>query len=713
MFTVFTSSLALLLLLPIIVIIYVAHTFLRLLIRQRLSPLRTLPGPPSPSIFLGNLREMHDQENNGLVQRWSDLYGSTFVYRGFLNGCRLMTTDPVAASYVLGRAYDFPKPDFVRDGLSSMIGGHEGILVVEGEDHRRQRKVLTPAFTAAHIRTLSPVFWQKAAELRSIWLNLISSSDSGTPVTTPPDPLTPTKTTGSSPPSVYHATGGHSSSFLPNPFSSFVSSKIPPTVSAQDGARIRKTGGARQKDVEKDVSVLTSSSVKAPGPRVDVLAWFARATLDVIGEAGFGYTFDSLSGGKESELAHAFGVIFSTARKFRVITILQVWFPVLRKFQSQPTELREAHATMHRIGLELIEQKRAEVLAEKAAAAGSVFVVGVGLMRMVLYGTVVRSNMSEDPAQRMSTNETLCQISTFIAAGHETTASALTWSLYALASAPAVQNKLRASLQGVRAPSFHSSESHHTPLCAVDDLSEILTHPYLDAVVREALRLHAPVTSTMRVAAHDDVIPLSSSSSSSSESVAGPGSIRVNKGDIISIPISTLNQSTEEWGEDGRVFRPERWLDDDVGEVDGNDEGKGSAGGSGSGRRGLREKRGARVQGLWGNMLTFLNGNPVNGNRACIGWRFAVNEIKIFLYVLVRDIEFSIDPALVVEKKVKCVVSPLPTIPYPIFHPLRFTDNVRTVSSVVTRPWIKSEPHLGNQMPLYIRHVSSDSDSEE
>ena len=86
------------------------------------------------------------------------------------------------------------------------------------------------------------------------------------------------------------------------------------------------------------------------GPRVDVLAWFARATLDVIGEAGmrisnalnrvlaysahpgFGYAFDSLSGGKESELAQAFGVIFSTARKFRVMTILQVWFPVLRRF---------------------------------------------------------------------------------------------------------------------------------------------------------------------------------------------------------------------------------------------------------------------------------------------------------------------------------------------------------------------------------------------
>ena len=70
-----------------------------------------------------------------------------------------------------------------------------------------------------------------------------------------------------------------------------------------------------------------------------MLPWLARATLDVIGEAGFGYAFRSLEAAaerreSESELARAFGVIFGTARKFRVMTILQVWFPVLRAFVS-------------------------------------------------------------------------------------------------------------------------------------------------------------------------------------------------------------------------------------------------------------------------------------------------------------------------------------------------------------------------------------------
>ncbi|KAH8077247.1 cytochrome P450 [Cristinia sonorae] len=591
---------------PVAVALYVASTFIVLLVRQHLSPLRSLPGPPSPSFFLGNLREMHDQENNGLVHRWSSLYGPTFVYRGFLSGCRLMTTDPVAASYILGRAYDFPKPDFVRDGLSDMIGGHEGILVVEGEDHRRQRKVLTPAFSASHIRSLSPIFWQKAVELRSIWLDIISSSHAHPHAPAPPDPLTPSGSTAmhdqpASPTLSRSSTSGQSSSFLPNPFSSFVSSKVAPSPD------VNSTGTRRRTRMQE--GVLPTSEKDKPdtwsdgrGPRVDVLAWFARATLDVIGEAGFGYTFDSLSGGKESELAQAFGVIFSTARKFRVLTILQVWFPILRKFQRQPTELKEAHETMHRIGLGLIEEKRTEIMSEKSSAFAS---EGNTDGRDIL-SVLIRSNLSSDPSQRLSTSETLCQISTFLAAGHETTASALTWSLYALASAPAVQHKLRAELRSISAPSLSSPSSSESsppspyPAPSAEDLTEIFTCQYLDAVVREVLRVHSPVTSTMRVAAHDNVIPLSPSLSSPSSP-----SIKVNKGDIISIPISALNQSVEDWGEDGRVFRPERWLHD---------------------HEGQGWERRSRVQGLWGNMLTFLNGNPINGNRACIGWRFAINE---------------------------------------------------------------------------------------
>lgn len=87
---------------------------------------------------MGNLAEMHEQENNNLISIWESIYGSTFVYRGFIGGRRLLTTDPVAISHILGNAYEYPKPDFVRDSLATMAAGHDGLLTTEGEMHKKQ-----------------------------------------------------------------------------------------------------------------------------------------------------------------------------------------------------------------------------------------------------------------------------------------------------------------------------------------------------------------------------------------------------------------------------------------------------------------------------------------------------------------------------------------------------------------------------------------------
>ena len=86
------------------------------------------------------------------------------------------------------------------------------------------------------------------------------------------------------------------------------------------------------------MSSKTNSEKKSPattqdGTRIDALAWLGRATLDIIGLAGFGYAFNSLTD-ESNELALAFAAVFTTARKFRVMTILQAWFPILRGFVS-------------------------------------------------------------------------------------------------------------------------------------------------------------------------------------------------------------------------------------------------------------------------------------------------------------------------------------------------------------------------------------------
>lgn len=145
--------------------LYLAKNFILLLIRQHRSPLRLLPGPPSPSFFMGNLIQMHDQENTNLIHDWVAAYGNTFSYRGFIGGSRLMTVDTTAIAYILNHAYEYPKPDFVRDSLATMAAGHEGLLTVEGEKHRRQRRIIAPAFGQAHIKSLTGIFFQKSEQV--------------------------------------------------------------------------------------------------------------------------------------------------------------------------------------------------------------------------------------------------------------------------------------------------------------------------------------------------------------------------------------------------------------------------------------------------------------------------------------------------------------------------------------------------------------------
>ena len=109
--------------------------------------------------------------------------------------------------------------------------------------------------------------------------------------------------------------------------------------------------------------------------------------------------------------------------------------------------MRQATASTRKIGTELIEQRRAAIAAEnpsekEGAIEGDKTTLDRDLLSVLsesplshtdtaLTLRIVRSNISEIPSQRMSVNEILCQISTFLAAGHETSSSALTWMLYA------------------------------------------------------------------------------------------------------------------------------------------------------------------------------------------------------------------------------------------------------------------------------------------
>lgn len=82
-------------------------------------------------------------------------------------------------------------------------------------------------------------------------------------------------------------------------------------------------------------SLLSSiTDVEDGSVRIDALTCLNRTTLDIIGLAGFGYSFDTLSSGigeeATNEMDLAFRRLFSAAQGQTISNILSMLFPFLR-----------------------------------------------------------------------------------------------------------------------------------------------------------------------------------------------------------------------------------------------------------------------------------------------------------------------------------------------------------------------------------------------
>jgi cytochrome P450 len=106
---------------------------------------------------------------------WRKEFGLTYRYRVLFGSPRFYSADPVALSYILGHTDKFPKPPQMRKNMADMLGN--GVLIAEGHDHRRQRKILNPSFSASAVRDMIPVFYDKAFELRDKLVSLIEDDN--------------------------------------------------------------------------------------------------------------------------------------------------------------------------------------------------------------------------------------------------------------------------------------------------------------------------------------------------------------------------------------------------------------------------------------------------------------------------------------------------------------------------------------------------------
>lgn len=140
----------------------------------------------------------------------------------------------------------------------------------------------------------------------------------------------------------------------------------------------------------------------------------------------------------------------------------------------------------------------------------------------------------DDEANALTTTEIRDQIVTFIVAGHETVASALTWTFALLAENPEVLRRLQAEADAVLGGS-------------AAQFADYQRLPYARAVIDETLRLYPPAWLITRNSLGDDIL----------------GGYEVPKGSLIIMSPWLLHRHPDVWAHPDR-FEPQRFVDGDI-----------------------------------------------------------------------------------------------------------------------------------------------------
>ncbi|KAL3861963.1 hypothetical protein ACJMK2_007970 [Sinanodonta woodiana] len=232
---------------------------------------------------------------------------------------------------------------------------------------------------------------------------------------------------------------------------------------------------------------------------------------------------------------------------------------------------------VHKVAEEVIDKRR-ETLAKEGLSS-----------RKYLDFLDILLTAKDESGVGLTQEEIRNEVDTFLFAGHDTTASAISWTLYSLAEHPEIQRKVYEEINSV----LHDRESDDLQW---DDLPKL---EYLTMVIKESIRFHCPVFSIQRQFTKDFEL----------DGHAFPA------GTVVSVLILNLHHNKDVWG-NPEEFVPERFSKENSATMDSYQYVPFSA-----------------------------------GPRNCIGQHFAMHEIKIIISKLVYRYKFELEPNYVPEKK--------------------------------------------------------------
>ncbi|KAG2121145.1 cytochrome P450 [Suillus cothurnatus] len=500
-------------------------------------------GPESEHWWKGNMESVFMDSFERCLKIAAD-YGGAIKIHALFGEEWLFVSDPRALHHILVKEqHIFEENDnFI---FSNKLVFGDGLISTLGEQHRKQRKMLNPAFSISNMRELLPIIQTISHQLKSI---LMSNLPTNHPV------------------------------------------------------------------------------------ELDVLPWLSRSSLDCICEGILGYHSAALDTGNDNEYTEALRMLGPSISKtilFRPIVPVIMrnlspywcrkivdwltisWLPT--QTMKDLRELRRIVEIMDSASRKNFQEKKAELAMPSSMPSQSHDPSG-GTRGKDIMSIMLKANASSTEGNRLSDAELLGQMNVMIFAGLETTTAAVARALYMLAKHPDVQQQLRAEIhaahQVVGVDHSHAKDGFGSIRLSYDSLMNL---PFLDAVVRETLRLYPSLPTLSRRTISAASVPLQFPV----RSVSGKeiNNIPVAKHQAVVISILAANHNQAVWGEDASEWKPERWLN--------------------STQAGLKD--GVRYTGVYSSMMTFLA-----GNRSCIGLKFAEMEIKDVLATLVLDIHFAL-----------------------------------------------------------------------
>ncbi|KAE8915663.1 hypothetical protein PF005_g19816 [Phytophthora fragariae] len=282
---------------------------------------------------------------------------------------------------------------------------------------------------------------------------------------------------------------------------------------------------------------------------LDLFKLFNRFTIEAFAEIGFGVHMGCL----DSEEEHPFQQAFDHAQRALFLRFVRPrWFWKLQKWLGVGAEgqLKTDIEVIDKTVLDIVEKalaKRSNI-SDTDSQVGTAIDGGASQERDVV--SLFLGNASSSPdsdTQQIAPIFLRNIVVNFLIAGRDTTAQTLSWFFINLTAKPDVETAIRNEI-AEKLPNL-AGRGENATHATMQDVSQLV---YLEAALKETLRLHPPVPMIPKYVVEDTTL--------------SDGTF-VKGGSLIVLATYVMARMQQVWGPDAEEFKPERWIDPTTGKL--------------------------------------------------------------------------------------------------------------------------------------------------